>query len=253
MAKKSSKKQLELEQSTTASPGNTATVSTTVPPSVTSPAPYKPITDDVSIERLVGLAKDSQPDSALGIVWRHAYEEGYQNGRKEVLQNLGRKLEEKFKEGEKEGVKKGRELYYGKGIVRGEYDEHERWKTAGHGQRCFVATTHLEDSETQTDPPAVTITSVFTQTNPISPFSATYSTSGTQTNPPATILHPTMDVFGQTNSASTSTNRHHQENLKCTILHQCSTIEYNCVIIAHNCAHWIKWIRWCMMNQMKRW
>ena len=61
-------------------------------------------------------------------------------------------MEEKYKEGERVGVKKDRELYYGKGIVRGEYDEHERWKVAGHGQCCFAATTCLEDSETQTDP-----------------------------------------------------------------------------------------------------
>ena len=131
------KKQPERSTSTTANFSNTATVPTTVSSPqaepISSPAPYKPITDNVSIERLVGLAKNSQPNSALGIVWRHAYEEGYQNGRKEVLQNLGRKLEEK----DKEGVKKGQELYYGKGIVRGEYDEHERWKVAGHGQCCF--------------------------------------------------------------------------------------------------------------------
>ena len=85
MAKKSSKKQLE--QSTTTNSDNTATVlPTTTPPMVSpaapvsSPAAYKPITDDVSIERLVGLAKDSPSDSALGIVWKHAYEEAYQNG-----------------------------------------------------------------------------------------------------------------------------------------------------------------------------
>ena len=95
--------------------------------------------DDMSIKHLVGLAKDSPPDSALGIVYRHAYDEGYQKGQIEVLQNIGKKLKEKFKEGEKEG----KDLYYGKGIVRGEYDEHERWKAAGHGNHCFMPTAIL--------------------------------------------------------------------------------------------------------------
>jgi hypothetical protein len=72
----------------------TSTLTTTgVPPvntTITSPAPspYKPITDTISIERLIGLAKDSPPDSALGIVWRRAYKEGYENGQKLLLQNL---------------------------------------------------------------------------------------------------------------------------------------------------------------------
>ena len=83
MAKKSSKKQpkqsntdnLAMELSPT------ATNETTLPPptSVSSPS-YKPIMDDMSIECLVGLAKDSLPDLALGIVYRHAYDEGYQKG-----------------------------------------------------------------------------------------------------------------------------------------------------------------------------
>jgi hypothetical protein len=165
MSKKSSKKQPE--HPITANSGNTAIVS---PPLVSpaapvlTPAPYKPITDDVSIERLVGLAKDSPPDSALGIVWKHAYEEAYQNGRKEVLQNLGRKLEEKFIEGEKEGIKKGKEKYYGKGIVVGECEEHKRWKAAGHGDGCFMPSSTLDNSGTQTDPPTTNTTSVSTQT-----------------------------------------------------------------------------------------
>ena len=115
----------------------TATLADSPPVSISSPSSYKPITDAVSIKRLVTLAKDSPPDSALGIIWKYAYEEAYQNGRKEVLQNLGKKLEEKYKEGEKEGIKKGKEKYYGKGIVVGECEEHKRWVAAGHSQRCY--------------------------------------------------------------------------------------------------------------------
>ena len=38
------------------------------------------ITDDVSVKRLVSLAKDSLPDSAFGIVWRYAVGEGVERG-----------------------------------------------------------------------------------------------------------------------------------------------------------------------------
>ena len=119
---------------------------------VLSSTTYKSIIDTVSIERLAGLAKDSPHDLALGIVWNYTYEEGYQKGQKDILQDLKKKLEERSREGEKEGMKKGRETYYGKGIVRGEYDEHERWKAAGHGQHCFTVAAYLEDSGTQTEP-----------------------------------------------------------------------------------------------------
>ena len=165
MAKKSSKHLLKLTN--TESLSNIATeqvtatsTETTVPPPASPPAPvlsptsYKPITDNVSIEHLAGLAKESPPDSALGIVWNYAYDEAYQKGRLEVLQNLGKKLEEKFKEGKKEGIKEGKDLHYRRGIVRGECDEHKRWKAAGHGKQCFAAimpVAILESTGTQTD------------------------------------------------------------------------------------------------------
>jgi hypothetical protein len=189
MAKKNSKQQSK--QPNAANCGDTSkTMSTltttsavtvpTVPPVNTTstspaPSPYKPITDTVSIERLVGLAKDSPPDSALGIVWRRAYEEGYENGRKSLLQNLEKKLKEKFEEGQKEGIEKSKERYYGKGIVKGEYEEHERWKAAGHGQLCFVPIAILEDSGTQTDLPATSTTSVSVQTNPTTSLTTSQS------------------------------------------------------------------------------
>ena len=60
-------------------------------------------------------------------------------------------MEEKFKEGKKEGMKDGKDSYYGKGIVRGEYDEHEQWKAAGHGWHCFMPVAILDSVGTQTD------------------------------------------------------------------------------------------------------
>ena len=103
-------------------------------------------------------------DSALGIIWKHAYEEGYQNGRLALLQNLEKKLDEKYKQGEKEGIKKGKEKYYGKGIVEGESEEYKRWTKAGHNDRCFKSTMIRDDASTQTDAPATATSSVSTQT-----------------------------------------------------------------------------------------
>ena len=197
----------------------TATLADSPPVSISSPSSYKPITDAVSIKRLVTLAKDSPPDSALGIVWKYAYEEAYQNGRKEVLQNLGKKLEEKFKEGEKEGIKKGKEKHYRKGIVIGECEEHKRWVAAGHSQRCFAPVAFLESTGVQTDsmmsPTSLAATSqartfvengvdthltptiaVSTQTTALT-VTATLTTSiSTQTDPPAAA---TLSISTQTN------------------------------------------------------
>ena len=104
MGKKSQKQQPKQPNATTGNHVDTiettsvlTTASVTVSPVNTTattpaPAPYKPITDTVSIERLVGLAKDSLPDSALGIVCCHAYEDGYENGRISLLQNLKKEI-----------------------------------------------------------------------------------------------------------------------------------------------------------------
>src|SRR6267378_677722 len=93
-------------------------------PTITS---YKPITDDISVERLVGLAKDSPPDSALGIVWRHAFEAGKTLGYSE-----GTKLFEGADVNEitKIGVEKGIEI--------GHDQEKRAWGTAGHSTTCIT-------------------------------------------------------------------------------------------------------------------
>ena len=205
MGKKSQKQQPKQPNATTGNHVDTiettsvlTTASVTVLPVNTTattpaPAPYKPITDTVSIERLVGLAKDSPPDSALGIVWCHAYEDGYENGRISLLQNLKKKLEDKYEEGREQGIREGKERYYGKGIVRGEYDEHEKWKAEGHGQHCFTAVAFREDAGVQSSPTTANI-------------STSYSTSGIQTSPLATVLHATADHLVQTNSVSIQTS-----------------------------------------------
>jgi hypothetical protein len=195
-----------VSESTIASPSAPPPAPDSSPAPVSSPAPYKPITDDVSIERLVGLAKDSPPDSALGIVWKHAYEEAHQNGRKEVLRDLRKKLEEKYKEGKKEGMKEGKEGYYGKGIVRGEYDEQERWKAAGHGQHCRAVAACLKHSETQTDPPAIATTSVSTQTSPHVAHTSPLTTPTIQKSHHTTRTPSLATSSTQTDQISTTTS-----------------------------------------------
>lgn len=66
-----------------------------------------PITDAPSIERLIGLARESPPDDVLGIIWRYAFEEG-----KEM--------------GQLEGIEVGRDR------------EKRAWGAAGHGKTCIT-------------------------------------------------------------------------------------------------------------------
>ena len=82
------------------------------PAPTSSPSTYTPITDDISIERLVGLARDSPHDSALGIVWQHAFEEG-----KKIGYSEGAKLFEGVDISE--GMKMAAERGYEKGIEAG--------------------------------------------------------------------------------------------------------------------------------------
>jgi len=126
------------------------------PPSASPPAPasspptYKPITDDASIERLVGLAKDSLPDSALGIVWRHAFEEGRKNGYSE-----GAKL---FEGADVNEISK---VAAEKGIEIGRDREKRAWGAAGHSDKCITVARPPRGVAVQTEnpPPRSTATS----------------------------------------------------------------------------------------------
>ncbi|KAF8970685.1 hypothetical protein BDZ97DRAFT_57021 [Flammula alnicola] len=110
----------------------TPSVSTPAPPATaSSPSSYKPITDAVSIERLIGLARDSPPDSALGIVWRHAFEEGKKIGYSEGATLVdGMDINEVLKTGVERGVEKG--------IAIGRDWEKRAWDAAGHSNACIT-------------------------------------------------------------------------------------------------------------------
>jgi len=88
---------------------------------------YKPITDDISVERLVGLAKDSPRDSALGIVWRHAFEEGRKTGYTEGAKLFeGADISEITKTAVEQGIEIGRNR------------EKCAWGAAGHSTICIT-------------------------------------------------------------------------------------------------------------------
>jgi len=134
------------------------------PASVPTTTSYKPITDDVSIERLVGLAKDSPPDSALGIVWRHAFEEGKKLGYVE-----GAKLFEGVDISE--GMKAAAERGYEKGIEEGRNREKRAWGAAGHSTTCITVARPPRGVAVQTEnvPPRSTATPK------VDPFQAGYN------------------------------------------------------------------------------
>jgi len=127
-----------------------------IPATPASPAPassspsYKPITDDVSIERLVSLAKDSPPDSALGIVWRYAFEEGKRIGYSEGAQMVdGIDINEVLKTGFEKGNESGIET----GIEIGRDREKRAWGAAGHSTTCITVARPPRGVAIQTDEP----------------------------------------------------------------------------------------------------
>ena len=71
--------------------------------------------DDTLIERLISLAKDSPPDSALGIVWRCAFEKGKKIGFSEGAKfvdgiDIDEVLKTGFEKGNKSGIETGIEI-----------------------------------------------------------------------------------------------------------------------------------------------
>jgi hypothetical protein len=124
MAKKSSKQQPK--QQNVASLGDTTTAPTTANQSVsTSPVDaHVPATTHLSffnfitlattddIKKFLELASTRPEGKNLGNLWRRAHGEGYEKGRRSLLQNLERKMKDKYEEGVEEGMNLGREQGY---------------------------------------------------------------------------------------------------------------------------------------------
>jgi len=89
-------------------PPATISASPVPTPALSSP-PYEPITDNVSIQRLVKLAQDSPPDSVFRIVWQHAFEQGKEIGHSKGTTN-GPKIDiDEVLAAYRRGVEKGRD------------------------------------------------------------------------------------------------------------------------------------------------
>jgi len=106
--------------------------------------------DNALIERLISLAKDSPPNSALDIVWRHTFEEGKKIGFSEGAKFVDRiNIDEVLKTGFEKSIKKGIE----KGIEFGRDQEKCAWGAAGHSTACIMVARPPRGIAIQTDDP----------------------------------------------------------------------------------------------------
>ena len=215
MAKKAKKRELAniASSSNPLPPPST----TSAPPAlsaspVTAPTPpsYKPITDDASIERLVGLAKDSPPDSTLGIVWQHAFEEG---------KRLGYSDSAKLFKGA--DISEITNVAAERGIEIGRAREKRAWGAAGHSTTCITVARPPRGIAVQTDeisprPMATTAVQIDTPKPPPTPRSTPNTAdSAIQTTPlgiqdasSQTLPHPSLipDSIRTTSPPPTSLN-----------------------------------------------
>ena len=125
--------------------------SSKAPECPTSPVtPHPPVSDDImhpaSIERLIGLAKDSPPNSPLGIVWRHAFEEGKGIGYSEGTRLVnGLEVNEITRIGVERGIERGIEI--------GRDRERRIWDAAGHSNTCITVARPPRGIAVQTEDP----------------------------------------------------------------------------------------------------
>jgi hypothetical protein len=130
-------------------------------------------------------------------LWRRAHAEGCEKGRKSLLQDLGKKMEDKYEEGIEKGMDLGREQGYM--VAKEGFDG----IVEGLKARATL-TASTSDAGTQTDPPAITTTSVSVQTNPTTLISASQAWEFIETGVD-TRLAPTAAVSTQTTPKATTT------------------------------------------------
>jgi hypothetical protein len=124
------------------------------------------------VKKFLTLASTTSEGKNLECLWRRAYEEGCEKGRKSLLRNLERKLEEKFEEGVERGMNLGREEGYT--VAKEAFDD--IIKTVKAREVLKVNTT---DTSSQTGTSATTTASISIQTGPHvihTPFMASSST-----------------------------------------------------------------------------
>ena len=103
----------------------TACISLPAPASASTASSALPPVSEESLAKLIALATSS-PDSPLGLVWKHAFQEGLKEGfRRGVELFKDKDVKQAFQEGADEGQ------------IIGILAEREEWEAAGHGQWCF--------------------------------------------------------------------------------------------------------------------
>jgi flagellar biosynthesis/type III secretory pathway protein FliH len=157
MAKKKSKQQLKQPNATNV--GDTAAVQTTSQPASTSQDDAHALattqisffdfitmatTEDIKV--FLKLASTTPEGENLETLWRRAHGEGYEKGRKVVLQDLEKKMEDKFEEGVEKGKDLGREEGYS--VAKEAFDEIIKVVKAREAPKIDTS-----DAETQTGPP----------------------------------------------------------------------------------------------------
>jgi hypothetical protein len=165
------------------------------------------------IENFLELADTTQESDNLRYLWERAYEDGFENGRRSLLQNLGKKMEDNFEEGVRRGMDLGREEGYT--VAKEAFDDIIRVVKAREATKVDTS-----DAGTQTNPTRPATTSqvrtfiengigtrsaptvdISVQKSPKTALPTSYSTSGTQTN-------TLVDFFVQTNPISTQASCH---------------------------------------------
>ena len=148
-----------------------ALVSTLKTAAASSPPP--PVSEE-SPAKLIALATSS-PDSPLGLVWKHAFQEGSKGGfRRGTELFKGKDVKQAFREGADEGQ------------IVGILSERREWETAGHGPWCFDTKTNCFSCDTGlTDGHTCTANKLNTMVQ----ASPSHHTSSSQTSPPPLLVN----------------------------------------------------------------
>ena len=227
MAKKSLKHQSKSANAATTDP---AIIEEPAPTEITAPATKQlPFFDFITlattedIKKFLKLMNTTLEGKNLENLWRRAYGEGYEKGRKVALLDLETEMKDRFREGIAKGMDLGREQGYN--VAKEAFDEIIKVTKAREVQKVDTS-----EAGTQTDPPLTPTSSVSTQTTlatisqarnfienwvdtRLAPtvavsmqtntiiVTAPFSTStATQTDPSNTISRTTTDLFVQTDS-----------------------------------------------------
>ena len=188
------------------------------------------------IKEFLKLASTTPEGENLGYLWRRAHGEGYEKGRKSLLQDLNKKMEDKFEEGVERGMDLGREEGYT--IAKEAFDDIINTVKAREATKKAITT----NSGTQTVS-TTTITSIATQTSPLttptlydmSPSPLNIATSSKITK--NAIITSTVDVSTQTNhleaKSSTTSDSFAQTNCfntkkSCQLIHHSNSSRFYC-------------------------